>query len=326
MTTLLDSLRNLFSNILNNESIINLLFSKKYENIWKKAFTDKSIDVKNNNETYQFIGNSLLKTIFPKYLTLKYPELEQGLYTNINSKYNSKIVHQELLTKINLYKYVLADDILLQNSATEIYSSAYEAIYGAIIEVADDIKFGLGFIIAYNLLVYLYQDIKINIVNCYPYRTEVEQIFARTEYKKKPVNVYHSNKYFVSSIYNNDIPNLINPIATIKETNKKEFDDKLYQQAYETLEKYGIVQMKYEKDKTPRNTIATITLTDLQIQFLQKYIPEFNHKIIGTGNGYSKKEAKKNAYREAYDLLYSYNLYNPEVLENIKIDNLENHE
>ena len=64
-------------------------------NLLKLALTHKSFNNKNNNETLQFLGDSILNSCISKYLFSKFPEINEGLLTRIRSF----VVKGETLTK-----------------------------------------------------------------------------------------------------------------------------------------------------------------------------------------------------------------------------------
>ena len=111
-------------------------YSPKNKILFKKAFTHKSMNIKNleaesyNFERLEYLGDAVLGLIVAKYLFKLYPFKDEGFLTKIRSK----IVNRESLNnigrKIGLKKIINIKKIK-SKSYDSIYGDALEAIIGA---------------------------------------------------------------------------------------------------------------------------------------------------------------------------------------------------
>ena len=76
-------------NILKSASIIEENEIKEFFNeinmpIWVNAFTHETYSPSENYEDLEYIGDAILKSVFPCYLRALFPKLNRAKYTEIN--------------------------------------------------------------------------------------------------------------------------------------------------------------------------------------------------------------------------------------------------
>lgn len=174
---LINYLKNILLNII-DESEIDNYFTEESIKIWNRAFIHESINPSNNNEELEYLGDAILKAVFPYYLLKKLPGLDKSIYTELNSFYMSKEEQLKLADYLKLEDYVLA--IELKNSRNNVIGDMFEAFFGALTEVSDLYFKGLGFYNCFNMIVYLYKNKEIDeSKGLGSGKTQVKQIFSR---------------------------------------------------------------------------------------------------------------------------------------------------
>jgi ribonuclease-3 len=114
-----------------------LKFSPKKINYYKKAFTHRSLKLKDkkgnpiNYERLEFLGDAMLGSIIASYLYKKVPKGSEGYLTQMRSKIVSRDHLNELGKDLNLIKLVKSN-FDKDNVGDNIYGNIFEALIGAI--------------------------------------------------------------------------------------------------------------------------------------------------------------------------------------------------
>ena len=174
-------LNDLLSHIISDDKRKSYLTPQAMK-IWVDAFTHQAASPGSNYERLEFLGDAVLKGVFPLYLTKRYPNLSESEYTNINKVYMSKPKQYEIGKDLGFGKHIakLSD---LSEANYNLVADVFESFFGALSQVSDQV-IGVdasGFINCYNMIVYLYKDIKLNDEEALLIDplTRVNQIFSR---------------------------------------------------------------------------------------------------------------------------------------------------
>ena len=117
------------------KSLLN--FSPKKINFYKKAFTHRSLKLKDNKgnplnyERLEFLGDAMLGSIIASYLYKKVPKGNEGYLTQMRSKIVNREHLNELGKDLDLIKYVKSN-FDKENVGDNIYGNIFEALIGAI--------------------------------------------------------------------------------------------------------------------------------------------------------------------------------------------------
>ena len=117
-------------------TLYNILgFTPRHLNLYKRAFSHKSLQKQKNgylysNERLEYLGDSVLSTIVAEYLFSKYPTKDEGFMT----KMRSKIVKRKSLNEIAIRMGI--GELVTENSSGVLSNSmmgnALEALIGAL--------------------------------------------------------------------------------------------------------------------------------------------------------------------------------------------------
>ena len=114
--------------------IANLIGTRPYDvSIYRKAFTHKSMNVKDCQERMEHLGDAVLGFLVTSMLYEKYPKADEGTLT----QYKTKIVNGETLAmigrNINLASFILVDEVASEAlNHDKIYEDTLEALIAAI--------------------------------------------------------------------------------------------------------------------------------------------------------------------------------------------------
>lgn len=229
---------------------------------WKRAFTHETVSA-DHYEDLEYLGDAILKSVFPKYLMQRLPHLHKGEYTELNNAYMSKMKQAELARKMGLSEYILVTGIDKANLNLE--TDVFESFFGALDTISDLIMPGMGFIICYNMIIHLFKNIEIDEkLGEGSGKTQVQQMFSRFDLPKPGeqiqgektsnvvISIYlePSHLEFLRS-YGLNIQNAT--IGVGQGGTKTEAEHNAYAAALQTLENYGITSKWAKQAKTARD-------------------------------------------------------------------------
>jgi dsRNA-specific ribonuclease len=132
---LLKFLETLFTEKLNIE--INI-FEEDCRDVWETAFTHKTYDRNHNYESYEFIGDRMLKSLFPlsiiEMVTATNPgiKIKESILTRAESYYMNNIYLSTLTDKLKLYDYVRLEFKDNFSDPKFIKGDLFETLFGAV--------------------------------------------------------------------------------------------------------------------------------------------------------------------------------------------------
>ena len=112
-------------------------FQTKKQNLYTKAFTHRSMNIRDNNgnpinyERLEFVGDAMLSAVIASYLFSEVPQGDEGYLTKMRSKIVSREHLNELGKELNLIELVKSR-IPTDNFGNNIHGNLFEALVGAI--------------------------------------------------------------------------------------------------------------------------------------------------------------------------------------------------
>jgi dsRNA-specific ribonuclease len=229
--------------------------------IWQRAFVP---EILNPNENYnyelsEYIGDRLLKVVFPKYLMERYPSYISQYITNIDTLIMEKKYQSILSDALHLTQFVN----MVTPVTVGIKGDLFESFFGALDEVSDLIEPETGIINCYNMICYIFNQ------NTIPEglkegdaKMNVEQTFIQLGLQPLQVNITKQGQQFVVTISLTDTHLLffINHGIIIKDytlgtstgASKNITIKNAYQQTKKMLEFYKINDTFVNKIKTSK--------------------------------------------------------------------------
>lgn len=295
-------------NIIDKEDL-EYYFDENAMKIWILAFTNETYSPSDNNEDLEYLGDIVLKSVFPKWLMKKFPKLHKNDYTELNTRYMSKIKQGELGYEMGFSKLDGKPPHLIRTKGVDIMTinlvaDAFEAFFGALDTISDNIREGLGYINCYDMIHYLFKDKKITDAGSHA-KTQIQQLFTRFELPK-PIEISDEGKEIQIKLSAKMIlyfkQNKIKTPEFLSYSNEKK---DAYKQAIFSLQKLGLIIVNEitQTNKNKEKQMFDVKLTNNHINFLKNYGIELNNSIIGHGEAPTKKDAEFKAYFNALDFL-----------------------
>lgn len=252
--SLQSSIASIMLNIIPNKKAIGQYVDNNAMEIWKKAFVHESIDATNNYEELEYLGDAILKSVFPKYLVRRIPNLSESRYTELYRYYMSKMEQAKLIDELGLAKFIKTAGPISTNMKADVS----ESFFGALDTVSEMITNGLGYINCNNMIVYLFSDKNLDMDQAEGApKTLVQQIFSRFEFdakNKNPIEEYSDDPYdpkrHIFNIFLTDtqmdflvshgINGLQAHIGSAFGNTKKSAETEAYKDALNTLKRVGV--------------------------------------------------------------------------------------
>jgi dsRNA-specific ribonuclease len=168
-------LKDILSPIAKEETIQKIVNTSTLP-MWKKAFTHETIDLNDNYEQLETIGDRVLELTFLKYLLRKFPDLTPQEITELKSKYMSKIYQGTTSRKLGFGDWIrVGSDI----SSISILEDVFESFFGALFEISDrELGDGAGYVMALKFLALIFSDVEIDLSKSQGHpRSQIKEIF-----------------------------------------------------------------------------------------------------------------------------------------------------
>lgn len=217
--------------------------------IWSTAFTHETYSPTYNYEELEFLGDAMLKAVFPKYIMKRFPNFRKNDFTNLNTSYMSKMYQATLAREMGMGPYIRVKG--LNNVILNLYTDVFESFFGALDTISDMIAPGLGFANCYNMIVHLFSTREIDESNRQgSAKTQVIQMFVRFDLPK-PIEERNDQPSGVTFSVVLEYPhlqflqaqgiNITNPvIGSATASTKADAEFQAYNMALRTLDKYGV--------------------------------------------------------------------------------------
>lgn len=303
-------IKNLLQNIISKQDVLLKLVDEKSMEVWKKAFTHETFSRSDNYEDLEFLGDAILKSVFTKYLMESFPTFHKNQYTELFSSYMSKMIQGEIARSMNFKEYIRVNSI--EKASFNLEADVFESFFGALFTVSEIIINGLGFINCYNMIVYLYKNIKIDISKARGSpKTQVLQIFSRFDLSSVEEEVIGGPTYQVTIHAKDKIISDLKSIGIYtnllaQTTSSKEKDAKFnaYDNAIKILDKAGVIKITESQRKSQDNLITfKVKLSQSHIDFLRRYNINIKDPVIGEASADTKNQAEHRAYENALNFL-----------------------
>jgi dsRNA-specific ribonuclease len=264
------------------EEIINRIVNPSTLSMWKKAFTHETIDLNDNYEQLETIGDRVLELCFLKYLLRKFPDLSPQEITELKSKYMSKIYQGTTSRKLGFGDWIrVGNDI----SSISILEDVFESFFGALFEISDHIiGDGVGYVLSLKFLTLIFEDVKFDLSKAQGHpRSQIKEIFEmlKLDAEIQDITTNEKGTNVVLSITDQTLNDLIELEKMNKNASKvigigfgpykTNAVNLAYSNALEYLEGLGITRQWAEHQKE---------LYDLMVPELDSYIGDAMERMV----------------------------------------------
>lgn len=151
--------------------------------IWETAFTHETFSPSNNYEELEYLGDMVLKYVFPKYMMKRLPTLSKAEYTELNVVYMSKMYQARLAQEMGLSHFVRVKG--LDRVILNIEGDVFESFMGALDSVTDTVVPGLGITNCMKMITHLFSTRELDVSRAKgSAKTQVIQMFVRFDQDK----------------------------------------------------------------------------------------------------------------------------------------------
>lgn len=291
--------------------------------IWAKAFTHETVDYNDNYEELETLGDKMTGAAFTKYLLNKYPYLKKSHLTQLNAKYMDVTYNNFLARKLGFGPYIRV--VTGASKIFNIEADVFESFFGALSTIADDKIEGTGFVLCYNMIIYLFKDVKMNIDRAESSaKNQVQQIFTRfdldapkedfTDNRREFVINVDPTPQFSTILERNRIKLPLEPESTsigIGHANERpKAKENAYDAVIEKMVNAKLVTVTEESYKLEGKDEVDfkIVLTKENLEFLSSLGKNIEDPVIADVTAPTKTDAQSKAYEQALDTLEEYGI------------------
>jgi len=208
---------------VSSEDALNKLTNNEAMDIWEIAFTHESFNptIGANYQVNELYGDAVLEYAFLKFIIGSYPGFTESQLSELKTHYLSKTYQSKLSKSLGLGKFVRTRFPL----SIHVYEDVLESFFGALEKIPDQqIKFGVGAGLCFNMVISLYKDIEI----------KKEEISASTKTRIK-------ERLERLGLINPKLGQNVHEASHFDETTRKtKFTIRLPPKAKEVFKQYGI--------------------------------------------------------------------------------------
>jgi dsRNA-specific ribonuclease len=244
---------------------------------WFDVFTHKSVDLENNYETYETIGDKAYALNMVEFLynygNNKNVDISSDSITNFIKEYGSKNFLSSIGIGEAVYPWLRILKVAKESKdkkSVNVKEDLVESIFGALYIIGNKTKIGAGCFLANHYFNFIFKGFTLSneILQKKDLKTNFNQIFEQIGLKdhtplpedistNKYKNEYKYKLEFTDKAYNQlkeDFPTLQRFIAEANGTSPKDTINKIYEKALQVLASYGITKEWVESNKTNRYT------------------------------------------------------------------------
>jgi dsRNA-specific ribonuclease len=196
-----------------NRKYRELLTDDKSMKIFGDAFTSESVDMRNNYQVLEQIGDLSGNKFIVNYMYKRFPQLfcAEGvkIVARLRINYGAKQSFSEIARKYGFWPYISATIDLRQRKMKPLLEDVFEAFLGAVEHIIDQRKrVGVGYAIVYDILTSIFDEMEISLryEDLYDAKTRLKELFdlhgdtlGPLVYKeKKDDMITHSTVYRVA--------------------------------------------------------------------------------------------------------------------------------
>ena len=189
---------------------INMLTDDEGMKVYSSAFTSELVDLENNYQVLEQIGDLSGNKIIVSYMYAKFPQLKcsEGVKVaaRLRINYGAKQCFSEIARKLGFWPFISATNELRQRKMKSLLEDVFEAFLGATETILDTRKrIGVGYAIVYDILASILDDMDISLKyeDLYDAKTRLKELFDTHESSLGPL-FYKEQKrdqIIVSTIY-----------------------------------------------------------------------------------------------------------------------------
>jgi len=115
--------------------------------IYRRAFTHSSVNVDDNYEKMEQIGDGIINSVLVNYFHRKFPDIDVGIAARLKIKYASKTALANFARRLDFQSYI---SVLIEPSQKQwesILEDVFEAFFGATFLIMSNKNYGAGYLV-----------------------------------------------------------------------------------------------------------------------------------------------------------------------------------
>jgi len=203
-----------------------MLIDKSSINIFHKAFTSDTVDIHNNYQMLEQIGDLSGNKFIVNYMYNRFPKLQcpggVKIVARLRINYGAKQSFSEIARRLNFWPYISCTNDIRQRKMKSLLEDVFESFLGAMETIIDNkTHIGVGYAIVYNFLSTIFDKMNISLryEDLYDSKTRLKELFDMNEdklghlvYKESKINHITESVVYrvVSPIYKRNKDGSIN--------------------------------------------------------------------------------------------------------------------
>ena len=280
---------------------------RKRENIeiYKNAFTNKSVDSVNNYELYELLGDKIVNASVMEYVYKSFPAYRSSnsvsFFSKIIAKYCSKNEFSKIGKAVGFHKFIVATTLEHNKNRDKMTEDVFESFFGATnLIINNDIRQGVGYAIIYDIIENIFRNnvrIDTKYTSLVDSKTILKELFDSPEFKR---------------IFGIPTSGTGNDLKYLDNTSYKGDGEPVYvfitHPEFKTIKGHENVDIAFREllsKKIPINTSPYTTRTGNDINV---------YLLLSQGIGNNKTQASNDAASTLLEKLYRTGLYDPRNL------------
>lgn len=150
----------LLTPIITDKKILDIMVDEKAMPIWIRAFTHETYNAEFNYERLETKGDVLAAYVFSKYLWRRFPDITSQTITEYKNRYMTKEHQRQYGRQMKFGDWALVRGAKIND---KIYEDIFESFFGALDDLSDKVKDGLGAVNAFNYFIAIFEDVTFDI-------------------------------------------------------------------------------------------------------------------------------------------------------------------
>lgn len=160
LANLRDFIRKTISPIFEKPESLERFLTPEAMTVWAESFTHELYDPEFNYEELEYVGDNVLKLVFPEYLMATFNSLTKKEYTELNRFYMSKEKQAEMAAAMGLESQVRIRSLRVINMS--IKGDIFESFFGGLFTIGSKVSQGWGYAVSRKMIGYIMGGYTIN--------------------------------------------------------------------------------------------------------------------------------------------------------------------
>jgi dsRNA-specific ribonuclease len=304
-----DFLKNILKKTGVGKDLITILTEDSSMLIYNNAFTSDSVDMDDNYQILEQIGDLSGNKFISNYMYERFPVLDRTeavqVVARLRINYGAKESFSEFARSLGFFEFITATNELRKSNMKDLLEDVFEAFLGATERILDRRKrVGVGYAVVYDILATIFDNIEISLryEDMYDPKTRLKELLEKD---KKAYGKEQYRNVRTDNLVRSEVVQILNGVETVIGVGVASLqtpaEEKAAQMALETLAKQGIfkplpnifriINSEYYNDKEKdKEEIITSKMILQELEKAQIKQDEYSEK-----NGLEKKKLDINS-------------------------------